>query len=121
MLLKIKEHCLGRSPSESGSLPRPGSALNIQGIFSGRSASVCSFPRKPCFTPDQRTKKKLTFSQFFLCAPNRVRTCDLLLKRELLYQLSYGRLRDLRLQIFDLFIYNLEIMAKTAFGDKPLR
>ncbi len=25
------------------------------------------------------------------CAPGRERSCDLLLKRELLYQLSYGR------------------------------
>ena len=28
---------------------------------------------------------------FVNCAPNRIRTCDLVLKRDLLYQLSYER------------------------------
>src|ERR1043166_9181044 len=30
----------------------------------------------------------------YVCAPGRIRTCDLLLKREQLYQLSYGCVSD---------------------------
>ena len=37
------------------------------------------------------TNKKSPSQGFFICAPGRNRTCDHLLKRELLYRLSYGR------------------------------
>ena len=36
-----------------------------------------------------QVKKQHTL--FLSCAPSRARTCDLILKRDLLYQLSYGR------------------------------
>ncbi len=35
-----------------------------------------------------RLKNKIKKILFFICAPCRVRTCDLVLKRDLLYQLS---------------------------------
>jgi hypothetical protein len=46
--------------------------------------------------------KKLPIKGVFYCAPGRNRTCDHLLKRELLYRLSYGRKSFNKSNCFDL-------------------
>ena len=45
---------------------------------------------------------KLKIYKFLICAPSRDRTYDILLKRELLYQLSYGRKNKIKLNFKEL-------------------
>ena len=48
------------------------------------------------FTPMYSFDKDVIILIIHLCAPSRDRTYDLILKRDLLYQLSYGRKLNIR-------------------------
>ena len=45
--------------------------------------------------PDPEQQRPRVCEDVRLCAPGRIRTSDRLLKRELLYQLSYGRIVEI--------------------------
>ena len=54
------------------------------------SSAQSSFDSCPSRYPSGLGHTKISFTNF--CAPSRNRTCDHLLKRQLLYRLSYGRI-----------------------------
>ena len=100
---------LGRGlepPWVSPSAPKAGAYTNSATPASGEWSQVefCrrrirSRPRLAAMqlhgnAPPRTKAQKLPSGRFcVLCAPSRIRTCDLLLKREQLYQLSYGRIK----------------------------
>ncbi len=75
-------------------------------------------------TPSSSRARPLRSSAFFYannCPPGRGRTCDHLLKRELLYQLSYGRLAEAyhaRVTLFQLFVRWVDFLDFEAVVDE---
>src|SRR3989344_9086748 len=65
-----------------------GCPRNPQARFGLLHPDFCRFPLPPL---DRRRRLRSRHSTL-KCAPSRDRTCDLVLKRDLLYQLSYGRI-----------------------------
>jgi hypothetical protein len=101
-----------RVRSASASLSCPGSAAAIPRMAAGRSTSASppELRLDTRLTPDlfespYRTKIKTGHTtSFYFCALRGIRTHDHLLKRELLYQLSYERyiqIKDKKNQIRD--------------------
>ena len=60
-----------------------------------------------------KQNKKIPMGIFLFCPPARIRTEDLLLKRELLYQLSYGRKLSDNIRFLESF---KEKLLKGGFG-----
>ena len=63
------------------------------GIFAARSSRFCVFAKHRCGPHRLKISRRGDFLN--VCAPRRDRTSDILLKRELLYQLSYGRIHSI--------------------------
>ncbi|KKS95361.1 MAG: Recombinase, partial [Candidatus Giovannonibacteria bacterium GW2011_GWB1_43_13] len=74
--------------------------------FVPSSKGLCPTARRP---PNINIILRHNLYNFLDCPPGRNRTCDHLLKRELLYQLSYGRVVDI-VPILSLFCNNNKSM-----------
>ena len=65
----------------------------------GESTRIGSVPQPGA--PAAETKKRPTEVDRFICAPEGIRTPNLLIRSQMLYPLSYGRSDDLRIETLE--------------------